>query len=345
MKKKKHSHIKKAERLEIAILLKRKYGVREIARALHRSPATISEEIKNNSVKGVYNPQKAHHKAYVKRKYSKYQGMNVADNPALWDYIKEKIKEDWSPEMISGRIRKIDNQIRSISPKGIYKFVFSVYGRNLERFLAYKGRKRKPKTTRKVLSLKERMFIDQRPKIVDKRKRFGDWEGDFIVSGREGKGVLLVFYERKSKYVILKKLLSKKIEEVHRAIYEITGGVFMNTLTLDNDIVFRKHKELSEILGTPIYFCHPYHSWEKGGVENTNKLIRRYISKGSDISQYSNQYIRMIEDKLNDRPRKCLNYKTPNEVMRENRQFKEEAKYRLDDILKVGEIKKAECSV
>jgi IS30 family transposase len=343
MKKRKYKHIDKIERKEIALLLSKGYSFRDIGKALGRSPNSISREIRENSVLGSYYSEKANHKAYVKRKYSKYQGMKVVDNPALWGYIKEKIREDWSPEMISGRIRKIDNHLRSISPKGIYKFVFSVYGRNLERFLAYKGRKRKPKTARKVLGLKERMFIDQRPKIVDQRRRFGDWEGDFIVSGKEGKGVLLVFYERKSRYVLLKKLLSRKIEEVHRAIYEITGGVFMNTLTLDNDIVFRKHKELSEILETPIYFCHPYHSWEKGGVENTNKLIRRYIPKGGDISQYSNQYIRMIEDKLNNRPRKCLNYKTPNEVMKENRQFKEEIKYTLSDILKVDKTKNLKC--
>jgi len=118
----------------------------------------------------------------------------------------------------------------------------------------------------------------------------------------------------------------------------------INSLTLDNDIIFKKHKELSELLGRPIYFCHPYHSWEKGGVENINKLVRRYISKGSDISQYSDEDIQTIQDKLNNRPRKCLKYKTPCEVMVENNQFKKEIKYLLSDILKVKENKKAECS-
>jgi IS30 family transposase len=229
--------------------------------------------------------------------------------------------------------------LKYISAKGIYKFISSVYGRNLEKHLTYKARKRKPKTSQKVLKIEDRIFIDQRPKIVAQRRRFGDWEGDFIVSGKGGRGALLVLYERKGKYSLIKKLLNQKIEIVYAVIQQITGGIIMNTLTLDNDIVFQKHKVLSEILGCPVYFCRPYHSWEKGGVENINKLIRRYIPKGSDISQYSDEYIQMIQNKLNNRPRKCLNYKTPNEVMRENKQFKEEIKFTLSDILKVEENK------
>lgn len=341
---KKYSHIKRAERLEISILLNKGYSYREIAGVLKRSVSSISEEINNNSVNGRYDPNKANHKAYVKRKYSKYQGMKVVSDIDLWNYLEEKLKDDWSPEAISGRIENVDIQIKSISAKGIYKFVYSVYGRNLEKFLAYKGKKRKPKAPQKVQQLADRVFIDQRPQIIDKRRRFGDWEGDFIVSGKNGKGVLLTLYERKARYTLIKKMTNRKIDEVHKIICELTGGVIMNSLTLDNDIVFRKHKELSEILGVPIYFCHPYHSWEKGGVENTNKLIRRYIPKGSDISQYSDDYVQMVEDKLNNRPKKCLNFKTPNEVMEENDLFKKEIKYLLDDMLKIGENKKAECS-
>jgi len=344
MKKKKYTHIKKAERLEIAILLGKGYKLREIARVLKRSPGTLSDEIKKNSVKGKYDPAKANHKAHARRKYSKYEGMKVESDIELRNYVEEKIKQDWSPEQISGRIKKIDTQIKYVGFKGIYKFIYSVYGRNLEKHLAYKGKKRKPKTTKKVSEIKDRIFIDKRPKIVDKRRRFGDWEGDFIVSGKSGQGVLLVLHERKARYDLIRRLLNQKIENVHSIIQKITGGIIINTLTLDNDIVFRKHKILSEILGCPVYFCHPYHSWEKGGVENTNKLIRRYIPKASDISQYSDEYIQMIQDKLNNRPKKCLNYKTANEVMRENNQLRDEIKFTLNDILKVEENKKAECS-
>ena len=344
MKNKKYKHIKEAERLEIAILLEKKYSVRNIAKVLARSPNSISLEIRNNSVNNVYDSRKAQHKAYVKRKYSKYQGMKVVSDITLWDYIENKTKEDWSPEAIAGRIENIDTQIKSISAKGIYKFIYSVYGRNLERHLAYQGKKNKPKETSKTEQLKDRVFIVQTPKTIDKRKRFGDWEGDFIVSGKNGKGVILTLYERKSKYCILKKFLVQKIELIHQYIFEITGRIVINSLTLDNDIVFKKHKELSELLGKPVYFCHPYHSWEKGGVENINKLVRRYIPKSSDISQYSDEYIQIIQDKLNNRPKKCLKYKTPYEIMIENNQFKKEIKYLLSDILKVEENKKAQVS-
>ena len=112
------------------------------------------------------------------------------------------------------------------------------------------------------------------------------------------------------------------MKTTYQYIFEMTGGIVINTLTLDNDIIFKKHKELSLMLGVPVYFCHPYHSWEKGGVENTNKLIRQYIPKGGDIFMYSDEYVKMIQGKLNTRPRKCLNYKTPMEVMMENEQFK-----------------------
>lgn len=320
-KTKKYGHIKKAERSEIAILLKKGYSYGNIAGALNRDKSAVSREIKRNSTNGIYDPAKAQHKAYVQRKYSKYQGMKVVGNKELRNYVEEKLAEDWSPEEISGRIKEKDKHIKYISTKGIYKFVYSVYGWLLEKHLAYKGKKKgKPRT--KVAKLEGRIFIDQRPKIVENKRRFGDWEGDFIVSGKSGKGVLLVLHERKSRYALVKRITKLNMKTAYQYIFEMTGGIVINTLTLDNDIVFKKHEELSKIIGVPVYFCHPYHSWEKGGVENTNKLIRKYIPKGSDISKYSNEYVQMIQDKLNNRPRKCLRYKTPREVMLANNQFK-----------------------
>lgn len=339
-KNKKYKHINKVERKEIGFFLSKKYSRRRIGELLGRDHTAISREIKKNSIKGVYDPEKANHKARVKRKDSKYQGMKVVDDANLHNYVREKIKQYWSPENISGRIKNIDKHLRYISTKGIYKFLNSSYGGGLTSFLFYKDKKRKPKNKVKVSQLQDRVFIDQRPKIVDQRRRFGDWEGDFIVSGKDGQGVLLTLYERKSKYFILKKFPAQKIELIHQYIFEITGGVVINTLTLDNDIIFRKHKELSALLGVPVYFCHPYHSWEKGGVENTNKLIRRFVPKGADISQCSDEYIQMIQNTLNNKPRKCLKYKTPYEVMAENKQFKDIKKYTLNDILKVEDYSK-----
>lgn len=323
MEKNKYHHITKTERREIALLRQKKYSLRDISKMLRRSTGSLSEEIKNNSVGGKYDPKKADHKAYVKRKYSKYQGMKIVGDSDLRDYVENKLKQDWSPEEISGRIRNCDRHLKYVGFKGIYKYIYSVYGRLLERHLRYKGGKRRAGNKIKVGQLKNRTFIEERPAIVSNRERYGDWEGDFIVSGKQGKGVLVVLYERKAMYAIIKKIMSRRCDVVNKYIQEITGGlVCFNSLTIDNDISFRKHKELSRLLGAPIYFCHPYHAWEKGGVENINKLIRQYIPKRSDISKFSEGYIKKIQEKLNNRPRKKLKYRTPLEVMTENKQFK-----------------------
>ena len=323
-KKKGFSHIKKTERLEIAILLNKGYSIRSIARTLNRSPSSISDEIKNNSVKGKYDPHKANHKAYVKRKYSKYQGMKIENDIELRNYVEDKINEDWSPEQIAGRIKEIDTYLKPISHRAIYKFIYSPYGGRLEEKLRYYSKKRRKGHKRpKITQLQDRTFIDKRPQRINKRREYGNWEGDLIVSGKTGNGVLLVLHERKSRYVLIKRILSRKTDIINQTIYELTGGLIdFKSLTLDNDISFSKHLELSKELGIDIYFCHPYHSWEKGGVENTNGLIRQYIPKSNDISQYTDQYIQSIQDKLNNRPRKCLNFKTPHEIMLENNQFK-----------------------
>src|SRR3989338_932460 len=157
-KRKKYSHITKTERLEIAVLKKKGYRLREMARVLKRSPGTLSEEIKRNSTKGNYDPAKAHHKAYVKRKYSKYQGMKITDNPSLREYVEAGLKEDWSPEEISGRLREADRHLSYASFRVIYKFVYSVYGRLLEKRLRYRGKKRKPGGSHKVTRLQDRIF-------------------------------------------------------------------------------------------------------------------------------------------------------------------------------------------
>ena len=155
---------------------------------------------------------------------------------------------------------------------------------------------------------------------MGKRSRVGDVEADFIVSGKGGKGYLLVLVERKIKITFIEQIIDISIDNVHIAFQNIQSRFpEMKTMTLDNDILFRMHNTLEILLNIPIYFCHPYHSWEKGTVENTNKYIRQYIPKGSDISRYSKGQIRLIEDKCNQRFMKCLDYKTPEEELNEYR--------------------------
>jgi IS30 family transposase len=263
----------------------------------------------------VYVAKKAQHKARVRRLYAKYQAMKVVANRILCDYVESNLMRFWSPEDIAGRIKYIDRHIAYANKDSIYKYVKSVYGRQLEEFLWYKGRKRRPKAPRS--NLKDRVFIDQRPARVGKRRFFWDWEADFIVSGKDGSGALLVLVERKSRYVLIFKLANRKVETINAVLKLVfgSGQLVCGSLTLDNDVVFRHHRQMSTIIGGPIFFCHPYHSWEKGSVEKINQLIRRFIKKGADIAKVPEQKIQWIQDILNNKPLKCLKFHTPKEVM------------------------------
>lgn len=165
----------------------------------------------------------------------------------------------------------------------------------------------------------------------------GDVEADFILSGKEGTGMLLTAADRKLRPSFLEKVLPVSIRSVHQAFVRVKQRFpEMRTITIDNDILLQKHKELEALLGVKIYFCHPYHAWEKGTIENTNGEIRKDIPKGSDISRYSKRFIRRIEKKINDRYMERLNYQTPKEALE---------RYRKQKMRRVARRKKKdECS-
>lgn len=285
-----------------------------IAKILKRSKSSISEELRRIK-RGAYDAEKAQAQKERRQFHKTKDWMKIVAHPPLRAYVEEHLKEDWSPEEIAGRISRIDKHLPRITAPSIYKFVYSVHGRALEAHLRYGKRTQNAGYTRKV-TIDGRTFIDKRPKKATSRRFFGDWEADFICSGKHGKGYLLVFVERKTRYVIIKRILSKEVSVVQKLFEEVLGVQFIvNTLTIDNDIVFRKHQELSRLIGAPIFFTHPYHSWEKGTVENMNKWIRQYVKKRSDISAFTDEYIHMVEDRLNDRPRKCLGFRTPREAI------------------------------
>lgn len=312
----KNTHFTHEERVKIEILLGEKHGPNYISRKLNRSKGSISEEIKRNKVKGIYSAKKAHHKAYQRRYWAKFQSFKIAMNDILRNYVEGKIKCFWSPEGISGRIKYVETELPYVGKDTIYAYVKSVYGRNLEQFLWHKGKKKKTKNQNKKNKLENRVFIDQRPNHIENRSFFGDWEADFIVSGKKGKGALLVFVERKSRYVLIFKLNDRKVATINYILRAILGAqLVVNSLTIDNDICFRHHQEMSKIMRAPIYFCHPYHSWEKGTVEKMNQLIRRFIPKGSNISKISERKIIYIQNILNNRPLKCLKFYTPHEII------------------------------
>jgi len=314
----KFSHIKKAERLEIDILLRKKYSHRDIAKALGRDHTTVSREIKGNSVYGEYHPHKANHKAYVKRKYSKYQGMKIIHEPDLLKYLERKLRKGWAPDVIAGRLKEYDTYLPYVSSKTVYQFLYSSRGQYLCRYLVskrYDRRRRKKKAAKKTL-IPNRVGIEKRPQEATNREELGHLEEDLMVSGKRhnSQAVLSVSCDRMSRQTRLSKMLSQKPRE-HNEILKNIWSKFPNlkTVTFDNGIENIKHEELAVAMKVSIYFCNPYSSWEKGSVENINGLIRRWIPKGCDIANYSDEQIQWIEDRLNNTPRKSLGYLTPNE--------------------------------
>mgnify|MGYP001610871656 CR=1 FL=1 len=288
-----------------------------------RSPNTVSGELRRNRVKGVYDPKKAQHKAYVRRKYAKYQGMKIVGHDALHREIMARLYDDQSPEAIAGYIRKNKKWVLpSISKDAIYRFIASVYGRSIEAYRLLKKNRRRRRRV-KTAPLSNRTFIDKRPSNINARRHIGHAEADFVVSGKSGTGILLVVVDRKSRATFIEQIIRVTVTHVHTAFLKIKERFpEMKSLTIDNDILFSNHARLAKLLGVKVFFCHPYHSWEKGTVENANKVIRRDIPKGSDISGYSKRFIGSLERKLNRRPMKCLAYRTPQEILDAHRQRK-----------------------
>ncbi len=286
----------------------------DIAASLGRSVSTIWDELRRNRTRGCYDPVKAHHKAYVRRKYAKYQGMKIVEHDALRREVTARLLDDQSPEAVAGALGR-NRRLPGISKESIYRFIASVYGRRIE---AHQWRRRHRRKGRrpKAAQIQGRTFIDERPRHINARRRIGDGEADFIVSGKSGKGVLLVVADRKSRMAFIERIVRPGVKDVHAAFLRIKARFpEMKTLTMDNDILFAKHKELEKLLQIKIFFCHAYHSWEKGTVENTNKAIRRDIPKGSDIGKRSRRFIEALKQKLNRRPMKCLDYRAPQEVL------------------------------
>ena len=311
---KEFNHFNLGERKRIERYLRQEKSLREIARILDRCVSSISDEIKNNSVNGIYNAKKAQHKAEVKREKSKRDCLKVTMDTNLRKFVVDNILDHQSPEGISGRLKYIEKGISYASTKAIYKFVESPHGRQIEKCLYSNAVKKKTGKKRGTsVGIDGRVFIDRRPKHILKRIEFGHFEGDFIESGKDGKGSLLVLVERKTRYPFLVYLEDRSNRNVNRLIEELLSGIPVKSLTLDNDISFQKHEELSELLNSAIYFCHPQSPNEKGTVENRNKVIRRYVKKKSDLSSFPLSHFKMVEEKLRTRFMTCLNFKTPQE--------------------------------
>ena len=249
--------------------------------------------------------------------------MKIGENRELQDHVEAGLYDDLSPEAIAGQIKYQKKKFASVSKDSIRRYIKSVHGRRVEHYRNKRKRRRYWKRRSNSNKLKDRTFIDKRPKYINQRRRIGDAEADFMVSGKTGKGIILNVTDRKSRVTFLEQILLITIENVHKAFLRIKIRFpELKSITTDNDILLQKHKELERLLNVRIYFCNPYSSWQKGTVENSNKYVRRDILKGSNISKYSKRFIRSIEEKLNRRPLKVLGYLTPQEVLERSRKSK-----------------------
>ena len=312
--KNKKKHLNKEERFCIEKMLKRGKSFGEISRTLDRGLSTISEEVNGNGGKDTYSAKHSDHRAYLKQYWKKKNCNKVAIDSHLSKFVEKKLSCGWSPETISLRL-EVQSGLKYASAKSIRKFIDRRSG--LERYLFWKrnnmksGRKRKKD---KYLHDIDRKWLDNRPYTA--LIEYGHWEIDFIVS-KHNSYVLLVIVEKYSKKLLMKVLPNRQNDLVNKAIKDMLCGHIVKTITTDNDIAFSKWKKLERILHTEIYFCHPYHSWEKGLVENTNRWIRQFIPKKTNLQLVSIQDLKAIEDWFNHTPRQCLYGRTAYEVCTE----------------------------
>ena len=310
------------ERQKLEYLLRTKLSLCDIAKAIRRAHTIISREIRRNDGDRKRYRADVAQRSFEKRKHSKHKGL-VEKNPKLKEYIVAGLKREWSPDEIAGRLKeeaKKETDGDTISHESIYQYIYNKADKWEKLFLLLPQRRprRRKRGGRKsrFSPIPQRVSIKLRPDIVNERKRFGDWESDNLEFKRDvTKGAISVQLERKSGLVRIHKVSGKKnptdtLEALIKTSESIPDELF-KTATFDNGFENYRHREL----GIDTYFCEPFASWQKGSVENVNKLLRRYLPRDTKIDGLTHNDIYAIQEKLNNRPRKRLNYQTPNEVI------------------------------
>ncbi len=267
-----------------------------------------------------YDAAIAKHKAYVKRKYARPTGTKIIGNEFLRRRVDDLLLDLQSPENVSGRIQR-EGYLPSVSAFAIRRYIRSPHGRRIEakrKRLISRRRRRAKKTI-----YEGKRMIDKRPKRIKEKREIGHFEGDFIVSGKSGEGMVFDLCDLKARYSLLERILPVSVRTVTNALVRMKKRFpEMKTVTFDNDILLLHHKKLEKLLNIKIYFCHAHSPWEKPLVENRNKILRQFIPKGSDISKYSKRYIHNLEKYMNRRIMKCLDFLMPSEVLDKSRQRK-----------------------
>lgn len=308
-----YARLTEDERYQIYEKVTERWSHREIASLINKHHSTISREVRRNTGLRGYRPKQAQEKAR-ERQQSKPRAIKLT--PAVQSLIRENIVHEWSPDQIRGRIRGQGHPM--VCATTIYGFIRqdkatggSLY-LHLRHKKPYKKRTGSADTRGQIIG---RVSIDERPAIVEEKVRIGDWEADTVI-GKGHRGVLVTLAERVSKKTLIAQVASKHAEIVAAAIIGMLTSEkgHLHTITFDNGKEFAFHAKIKQALGVDNYFAHPYHSWERGLNENHNGLIRQYLPKGMTLDKVTDENIIAIQDKLNNRPRKLLNYKTPNEV-------------------------------
>lgn len=312
------------EREKIFGWRKEKLSFREIGKRLNRPHTTLIREFLRNAKYGqTYIPciaqKKAEKRSVNQRSQASWKG------PGVYLYVRTHLQEDrWSPEQIAGRL-SLDHPNLHVCHETIYRSIYARENKKytLWQYLTVQRKKRMKKGGRHVQHdsrIPEAVSIDKRPKVVDKRKQIGHWETDNIIGKQTDKTALSVTVERKIKVTLLSKLVAKTSDEKTRKLFVRMASLPKNlrrTMTADNGSENANHKEITSSLDMLVYFCHAYHSWERGTVENMNGRIRKFIPKGISMDSIDDKTIQLIEWKLNNTPRKCLGFKKPYEKLQE----------------------------
>jgi len=307
------------DRCSIARLHEGGQSIRQIAAALDRSPSTISRELKRNAgTKLGYKPAYAEEQSRARR----WTGSRLERDPQLRDMVLGCLARGWSPEQVTGRLRQ-QCAPTTISHESIYRFIYAQIRRtknyDWRHFLprakfkrGYRGRK----GGSSVQHIKDRVPISQRPRHINTRRQPGHWETDYILFSKYGQAVL-VAQERNSRFILLNQPTNRRAEPTNRQLHAWFAGLpkqLRQTLTQDNGTEFADHHKLGHALGIDTYFCNPHSPWQKGGIENANGRLRRFLPRKTDLRQCSPQQIDDVALRCNNTPRKCLGFKTPAEV-------------------------------
>ena len=304
------------QRYQIEAYLREGLSYREIGKRLRVSHSTISREVRRNRVReSHYLPEVAHAKT-LKRRYSAAKHRLCEMTIAFVEFC---LAQKWSPEQIAGVGKRIGY---AVSHEWVYRYVQQdkLQGGKLFKHLRRGRRRYRKGSCAKRVLIPNRVGIEKRPAIVDKKRRFGDWEVDTVL-GKQGTGAIVSLVERKSKLYLLRRVNAKSADDVRQAMIKMLWRYrrHVHTITADNGSEFCDHERVAKALKTDIYFANPYASWERGLNENFNGLLRQYIKKGTDLRTVTDAQIKQIERALNLRPRKCLGFKQPTVVFEEMR--------------------------